>query len=108
MYTVDIHSNKETVKEAIGLLEASFQFGRKDKDKVICLITGYGSKSGHGRIKSGVIEYLDSIKGIRIKDYLLGNEIDIFNKRYQECKYKDRLPKEEKNKTNSGVIYIFL
>ena len=55
MYTVDVHSNKETTKVAIDMLEASLEFGRKDKDRVICLITGYGSKSGHGRIKEAII-----------------------------------------------------
>ncbi len=108
MYTVDIHSNKETTKDAISMLEASIPFGRKDKDRILCLITGYGSTSGHGRIKETIIEILNSWVGSKIKDYLIGSELDIFNKRYQNCKYKDKLPKEESRYPNPGKIYIFL
>lgn len=108
MYTLDIHSHKETTKEAISMLEGALSFGRKDKDRMICLITGYGSTSGHGRIKSAVIEVLESWKGNKIKDYLLGNELDIFNKRYQGCKYTSSIPKDELKSQNPGKIYIFL
>lgn len=108
MFTMDIHSNKETKKDAIKMLEEALAFGRKDKDKLLCIITGYGSTSGHGRIKQAIIEILDSWKGNKIKDYLLGNELDIFNSKYQNCKYTSRLPKEELRSQNPGKIYIFL
>ena len=108
MYTVDIHNNKENTKDAIKELEVAISFGKKDRDKILCVIVGYGSKSGHSRIKQAEIEYLDTKLGKGVKDYLIGNEVDIFNPKYQKCKFGSKLPKEAFIAKNSGCIYIFL
>ena len=108
MYTVDIHKHNETVKDAIKELEVAITFGRKEKDRILCVVVGYGSTSGHQRIKTSVIEYLDEKIGKGIKDYLIGSEVDIFNPRYQKCKFGSKLPKEAFWDKNPGIIYIFL
>lgn len=107
MYTADIHSNFETVKEAIYNLDIAISFARKEKDKLLCLIIGYGSKGTKHKIKTEILnklnEYLDNKK---IKGYLVGSEIDIFNGNYQKFIYKDRIPEKDKIIKNPGAIYI--
>ncbi len=109
MYTCDIHSNKETVNDALYMLDRAIQMARSDKDRLLCLIVGYGSKSGHHRIKDGVIEKLNDYKSHnRIKDYILGNNLDLFDPIYLSFKYKERIPDSEKRSKNPGAIYIIL
>ena len=107
MYTKDIHSNKETVKDALYELEVSIKMAKRDKDKILCLITGYGSHNTSHKIKTAIEERLDEyLKTGFIKAWLTGNELDIFNLKYQSFPNRDRIPEKDKYIKNPGVIYI--
>ena len=109
MITIDIHSNHETVSDAISMLDSAIKLGRKEKDKILCLIVGYGSKGTSHKIRSAVIEKLEELKEKRnIKDYINGSDLDIFNLNYQKFIGKERISEEEKKKRNPGAIYISL
>ena len=73
------------------------------------MITGYGSSGGSKKIKIETIKYLDElVKTKYIKDFIWVNEIDIFNSKYQNFKYKSLIPAVEKIKQNSGSVFIIL
>jgi hypothetical protein len=109
MYTVDIHSNKETKEIAKSELDIAISFARKDKDKLLKVIVGYGSKSNKHIIKTYILEYLLELKDkSQIKDYIEGENLDIFNPKYMNFKYGYRIPDFEKRTKNPGVIYIIL
>ena len=48
------------------------------------------------------------IEGKYIKDYICGNELDIFNHKYQNFKYRSLLTDEVKKRRNPGAIYVIL
>ncbi len=103
----DIHSNNETVSDALYELEVSIRMVRHDKDKLLCLVTGYGSKGTSHKIKTAIIERLDELKSKnQIKGYLIGSDLDIFNVNYQSFSHRFSIPKEDFNKRNPGIIYI--
>ncbi len=103
----DIHSNKETVDQALYDLEQSIKLCKRSKDKLLALIVGYGSSSGHHMIKTAVLLKLDEYKEKNfIKGYIEGNKLDIFDSEYQKFKYKDLIPEEDKRRKNPGIIYI--
>ena len=107
MITIDIHSNHETVGDAIAMLDSAIKLGRKDKDKLLCLIVGYGSKGTSHKIRSAVLEKLVEYKNNKyIKDYILGSDLDIFNLNYQHFIGKERISEAEKKNRNPGAIYI--
>lgn len=107
MYTSDIHSHKETIKEAIYELDIALQFARKEKDRLLCIITGYGSKGTSHKIKTEIENVLNEyLKLNKIKGFLIGSDIDMFNDKYQKFIYKDRIPKKDKMIKNPGAIYI--
>ena len=107
MLTVDIHSNKETVKEAMYTLKEHILTAKRDKDKLLCLIVGYGSKGTSHKIKTATIEALDEyLKSSFIKGYLLGENCDIFNSEYHKFIKRDRIPDLYKRSTNKGVIFV--
>lgn len=109
MYIIDIHSNKETVKDALYQLDEGIKIARRDKDKILCVITGYGSHNTSHKIKTAIEEKLEAyINDKFIKGWIRGNELDIFNKRYQSFPNSDRIPKNDKNIKNPGAIYIAL
>lgn len=109
MLTRDIHSNNETVSVALYELTVSINLARHDKDKLLCLITGYGSSGKTHKIKTAIIEKLDELKAKKqIKGYLLGSELDIFNLNYQNFSHKDKIPKSDFKRPNPGIIYIGL
>ena len=109
MLTRDIHSNNETVSVALYELKVSIDLTRHDKDKLLCLITGYGSSGKTHKIKTAIIEKLDELKAKKqIKGYLLGSELDIFNLNYHNFSHKDKIPKSDFNRPNPGIIYIGL
>lgn len=109
MLTIDIHSHKENVKDATIMCDNAIKMARKDKDRLLCLIVGYGSKGTAHKIRSATLELLEGYKNKKIiKDYINGNELDIFNPRYQRFIGVDRIPEEEKKKRNPGAIYISL
>ena len=109
MLTIDIHSHNEKVNDATIMCNNAIKMARKDKDKLLCLIVGYGSKGTAHKIRSAIIELLEDYKNKKIiKDFINGNELDIFNVRYQKFIGVDRIPEEEKKKRKPGAIYISL
>lgn len=107
MRSVDLHSDCENINTLKYKLEIEFSFARKS-DRLLCLIVGYGSKGGTHKIRNNVIELLEEYKGKKIKDYILGNDIDIFNSKYHSFLGKDRIPEELKKTTNPGIILVYL
>ena len=103
----DIHSNKESVSNALYDLEESIKMCKRTRDKLLSLIVGYGSTSGHHKIKTAVLDKLKEYKekGF-IKDYIEGNKLDIFDVEYQKFKYSNLIGEEEKKRKNPGIIYI--
>lgn len=109
MLTRDIHSSMETVNTALYDLDISIKLGKKEKDKLVCLIVGYGSKGNSHKIKTACLAKLDElVRNNTIKDYIVGSNLDIFSSVYQNFKYKDRIPESEKTKKNPGAIYIIV
>ncbi len=109
MFTKDIHSNRETVKDALYELDIAIKMARRDKDKILCLVTGYGSHNTSHKIKTAIEEKLDEyLKTNFIKAWLRGNELDIFNKKYQTFPNNHKIPEEHKKQRNPGTIYVAL
>ena len=107
MLTRDIHSNKESVVIALYDLHESIMLAKRDKDRLLCLIVGYGSKGTRHKIQTSVMDKLEEyLKNNTIKGYIRGNQIDIFDRAYQSFPYKDRIPEEDKKRKNPGAIYI--
>ena len=108
MRSRDIHFGKPTVTNALEHLEI-FLKEVKRSEKIVEIITGYGSTGGSSKIKNAVILRLEEIKSTKyIKDYICGNELDIFNSKYQNFKYKALIPDEVKKVQNKGAVYIVL
>lgn len=109
MLTRDIHSNLESVDTAIYDLKQTIVLARKSKDKVLCIIVGYGSTGKTHKIQRHVLEALEILKQQnQIKEYIRGNELDIFNVNYQKLKYGHLIPEKEKRIKNPGAIYIIV
>ena len=109
MYTVDLHIKGETVNSAISNLHSFIKLARKTKERCLCLIVGHGSTGGTHKIKTGILEELKFLKeNNQIKDYILGNEVDIFNVKYQTLKGKDFIEKSVIGKLNAGQIIVIL
>lgn len=109
MLTKDIHSHGETVDTALYELNQSIQLAKSRKERVLCLIVGYGSTGKTHRIKTAVLKILEDYRSIgRIKDFIQGNELDIFHSAYQRLRGKEFIPEAEKQKRNPGAVYILL
>lgn len=108
MIEIDIHEGYPKVDTAIKNLEEQIKLFKRQNKKAICVITGYGSKGGSHKIKNAAIEYLNIQKGKLVKDYILGENIDIFNEIYQKFSYKNLIDEEMKFKQNKGSIVIIL
>lgn len=109
MFTRDIHSNNENVNTALYDLAKSIDMSRKAKEKLLCIIVGYGSTGKTHKIKNAVENELILLKNQnKIKDFIFGNDLDIFSSKYQSFKYSQIIPCEEKNKRNAGCVYIVL
>lgn len=107
MLTADIHSNKETVAEAMVMMREHILTAKRDKDRLLCLIVGYGSKGTSHKIKTKALEVLDEYASTNfIKGYLLGSNVDIFNSEYHKFIKRDKIPDEYKRQRNPGVIFI--
>lgn len=108
MISRDIHYGKPTVYNAIEHLKL-FLKDVKRSEKIVEVITGYGSSSGSCKIKNEAIKYLEELKEISyIKDYICGNDLDIFSLKYQNFKYKSLISEDVKKRCNPGAIYIIL
>ena len=109
MYTVDLHLKGETVISALYNLQSSINLARKSKEKTLCLIVGHGSTGGTHKIKTAVLEKLLELKQKnQIKDYIIGNEVDIFNSKYQTLKGKENIQKSLVGHMNAGEILVIL
>ncbi|MBR6289121.1 MAG: hypothetical protein IKR19_07295 [Acholeplasmatales bacterium] len=108
MITKDIHSNKETVNDALYLLDLALKEAKRDKDKILCLITGYGSRGGTHKIRTAILDKLSEYKeNNRIKAFILGGDIDYGEKYIEFLKSAPRFYNVQKER-NNGVIYIAL
>ena len=108
MRSRDIHYGKPTVANALEHLDL-FLKEVKRSEKIVEVITGYGSTGGTSKIKNAVLMRLEEYKESKyIKDYICGNELDIFNPKYQNFKYKMLLTEEVKRSKNPGAVYIIL
>ena len=108
MLSRDIHYGKPSVINAIEHLEL-FLKSAKRSEKIVEVITGYGSTGKTHKIKSAVIDYLDELKQKKyIKDFIWGNELDIFCSKYQKFPYKNLIPEIEKQSLNRGKVFIVL
>lgn len=108
MRSRDIHYGMPTVSNALDHLDL-FLKETKKSEKIIEVITGYGSTGGTSKIKNAVIKRLEEYKEKKyIKDFICGDELDIFNKKYQNFKYLNLLTPEIKKIQNKGAIYIVL
>lgn len=102
----DLGHERHTVTSALYELDRAIK--DTGKKNLLILITGYGSKNGSHKIKSAVINKLNEyLTKNRVKDYLLGEDCDIFNQKYQNFKGRDLIPLEYKN-NNNGIIFIFV
>lgn len=109
MYTCDLHLKGETTLSAKYNLEQAIKICKKTKDRVLCVIVGYGSSGGSSKIKNTILDELEEKKKSNvIKEYISGNELDMFNVKYMELKYKDLIPIECKKRLNPGEIIIIL
>ena len=108
MRSRDIHYGMPTVDNALDHLDL-FLKEVKRSEKIVEVITGYGSTGGSSKIKNAVLRRLEEYKEKKyIKDFICGDELDIFNKKYQNFKYLSLIPNEVKRIQNKGAIYIIL
>ncbi len=107
MLTRDIHSHQESVTTALYDLDQSISLCKRQREKLLCIIVGYGSTGKTHKIQTAVVEALENHKLThKVKDYIKGSSLDIFNVEYQQFKYKNLIPKSEIEKKNPGVIYV--
>lgn len=107
MYFKDFHGY--TLDNAICELDITIKLCKKQKDKICGLIVGYGSSNKSHKIKSSFIEILEEKKNKKIiKDYICGEDLDIFSSKYLNFKFRYLIPESEKKIKNKGIIYIIL
>ena len=108
MRSRDIHYGKPTVANALDHLDIFLKEVKKS-EKIVEVITGYGSTGGSSKIKNAVLLRLGEYKEKNyIKDFICGDELDIFNPKYQNFKYRILIPEDIKKMRNKGAIYIVL
>ena len=108
MRSRDIHYGMPTVANALDHLDL-FLKETKRTERIVEVITGYGSTGGSSKIKNAVIKRLEEYKEKNyIKDFICGDELDIFNIKYQNFKYRNLLTEDIKRIRNKGAIYIVL
>ena len=108
MLSRDIHYKMPTVANALEHLDI-FLKEVKRSEKIVEVITGYGSSGGSSKIKNAVIKRLGELKESNyIKDFICGEELDIFNSKYLSFKYRSLIPDEYKKIQNKGAIYVIL
>lgn len=109
MITRDIHSNGETVAASLYDLKQTILLAKKQKEKIVKVIVGYGSTGKTHKIQTNALTTLEEFKEKHfIRDYIKGSDLDLFNPKYLSFKYKDLIPDEEKKRCNPGVIYIII
>lgn len=109
MYTRDIHQPSTTVEMALYDLKQTLILARKQKDKVLCLIVGHGSKGGSHKIKTAVLEELEQMKNKnQIRGFIIGSDLDIFSVAYQQLNGKEEIPENCKRRKNPGEIFVLI
>lgn len=109
MYVVDLHQKNENTEASIYNLFEAIKLARRTKEKIVCAIVGYGSTGGSHKIKNAVMNELLNLKAKKqIKEFIIGNEIDMFNDNYQKLKHKNLIPLECKKRKNPGEVIIIL
>ncbi|HIT49419.1 MAG TPA: hypothetical protein IAD46_00155 [Candidatus Pelethenecus faecipullorum] len=109
MYRVDLHLKGETTESALYHLKQAIALSRKQHEKVLCAIVGYGSRGGTHKIQTAVLQELAVLKEKKqVKDYIIGSDMDLFSPRYQQLKGKEWIPEEVKRAKNPGEVIIIL
>ena len=109
MFIVDLHRSGATVSSALYELEQGIKLARKSKERVICFVVGYGSSGGSHKIKSAILEELANKKSKnQVKEFIVGNDIDLFNFNYLNMKFRNLIPDEVKRKKNPGEIIVII
>lgn len=109
MYTKDLHYSGASVSSAISELEQSIKLARNSKERVLCLIVGYGSSGGSHKIKTAILEALTEKKNKnQIKEFIIGSNIDLFNVEYLNMKFRNLIPDDVKRRRNPGEIIVIL
>ncbi len=104
---LDLHGYNSNA--AIIQLEKMISLAKKNKSKILKVIVGYGSTGKTHKIKDNAIDFLNEIKNKNIiKDFICGEELDIFCKKYQDFKYKELISETEKKIRNKGIIIVVL
>lgn len=107
MRTCDLHNDKQSYERVKYDLANEIRFAKREADKLLCIISGYGSTGGSHKIKNYLIELLDEYKAKNtIKDYILGDDIDIFNVKYQSFIGREKIPESIKKSHNKGIILV--
>ena len=107
----DIHIAHDNLDSAIFYLNKCIKDAKRDKDRIVMFITGYGSKGNTHKIRTKVLEVLEELVNKKsIKAYILGSDILELNDKYINfLKYmKNQAPNEMKSNNNQGIIYIFV
>ena len=85
MITYDIHLNKDNVDTALYNLNIYIKHAKREKDRFLLFITGYGSKGKTHKILTSVLDKLEEYKSKNIiKDYIKGEDVKELNIKYLE------------------------
>ena len=108
MYTVDLHNYNQNRNDALYNLDRALDHIRKSKEHLVALIVGKGEKSGSTHIiRTYILDVLTEYKAQnKIKDFIEGNNIDIFNPIYHSFKGREYLTDDDKKNANKGIIIV--
>ena len=111
LITIDIKSDKQTVREAIAQFLIEMEAYQKGGFKVMKVIHGYGSHGVGGAIKVELLKTLRDLKNRKkIQDYITGNEWPTAKQvKKMAINYcPDLLADSEMTFVNSGVTIVIL
>lgn len=109
MYTCNMHYSGIAAKDVKDIIVEAIRFAKREKDKILCLIVGYGSSGKTHKIKTTSLKYLDELMKLnKINNYIVGNELDLFNEKYLSISRAYYIPDSEKKEKNPGKIYVFV
>lgn len=98
-----------TVSSALYELNVFLKYSKQHKRKVVGLITGYGASGKTHKIKTAVLEVLSDLKEKKyLKDFLKGEDVDLFNASFLQFPYRHLLDEDIKRRPNKGAIYVIL
>ncbi len=103
----DLEYGYPIVKHAIDRLKVILHDAKKNKEKVIAIIHGYGSSGVGGKIKRNVHEFLEEeIKLHHIEKYIKGENFNMYNDESRNLHLKYPETSEFYNKDNKGITII--